>query len=200
MHTYLSNKISMKLNINIKIIPVLVFAFIYNVTSAQEDSIIIQKDLLTAGNIIKHKKNNEIKVVSASRTRKRIKDLPVTIHVVTHDEIIKNGYVTLADVLKTLPGIRVSQTGSGEMGEMFQLRGLIGNSYTKILVNNQPVKPSVITGMPIESQLPVRQAERIEVIYGPASAIYGADATAGVINIITREPKNSVNSALPLKR
>ncbi|MFP4488920.1 MAG: TonB-dependent receptor plug domain-containing protein, partial [Bacteroidales bacterium] len=66
-------------------------------------------------------------------------------------------------------------------------RGLTGNMYTKVLVNGMPVKPSVVNGMPVLSQLPVRQAERIEVIYGPSAAIYGADAVSGVINIITRE-------------
>ncbi|MEZ5010795.1 MAG: TonB-dependent receptor [Bacteroidales bacterium] len=59
--------------------------------------------------------------------------------------------------------------------------------YTMILVNGMPVKPSVVNGMPIMAQLPVRQAERIEVVYGPAAAVYGADAVSGVINIITRE-------------
>ena len=56
-----------------------------------------------------------------------------------------------------------------------------------ILIIGLPVKPSTVIGMPISSQLPVRQAERIEVIYGPAAAVYGADAVSGVINIITRE-------------
>ena len=44
-----------------------------------------------------------------------------------------------------------------------------------------PVRPSVVGAMPIGSQLPIRQAERIEVIYGPAATIYGADAASGVI-------------------
>jgi outer membrane cobalamin receptor len=81
----------------------------------------------------------------------------------------------------------VSQPGSGELGESFQIRGLTGNHYVKILINGIPIKPSVVTGMPFGSQLPIRQAERIEVIYGTASAIYGADAVSGVINIITKE-------------
>ena len=126
-------------------------------------------------------------IVSASRSNKNPDELPITIYAITRDEILKNQYVSLTDVLKRLPGIRVSQPGSGELGEVFQLRGLIGNMYTKILVNGMPVKPSVVIGMPIMAQLPVRQAERIEVIYGPSAAVYGADAVSGVINIITRE-------------
>ena len=56
-----------------------------------------------------------------------------------------------------------------------------------ILINGLPIKPSAVIGMPILAQLPIRQAERIEIIYGPAAAVYGADAVSGVINIITRE-------------
>jgi len=129
----------------------------------------------------------EMSVISASRSSKKIGDLPITIHVVTHEEIMLNHYYTLIDVIKTLPGVRVSQPGSGELGESFQLRGLTGNLYTMILINGLPVKPSAVVGMPILAQLPIRQAERIEIIYGPAAAIYGADAVSGVINIITRE-------------
>lgn len=129
----------------------------------------------------------EITVMSASRSIKLISELPVTIHVVTREEIERNHYTSLTDVLKSLPGMRVSQPGNGELGETFQLRGLTGNLYTMILLNGTPVKPSVVKGMPIMAQLPIRQAERIEIIYGPAAAVYGADAVSGVINIITRE-------------
>lgn len=130
---------------------------------------------------------SEMNVVSASRSSKRVDELPITIYVVTRDEIIKNHYYSLIDVLKNLPGIRVSQPGTGELGESFNLRGLIGNLYTLILINGLPVKPTAAIGMPILNQLPIRQAEKIEIIYGPAAAVYGADAVSGVINIITRE-------------
>jgi outer membrane receptor for ferrienterochelin and colicin len=129
----------------------------------------------------------EISVISASRSSKLIGELPITINVVTKEEIIRNHYNSLIDVVKSLPGVRVSQPGTGELGESFQLRGLVGNLYTMILINGLPIKPSAVIGMPILAQLPIRQAERIEVIYGPAAAVYGADAVSGVINIITRE-------------
>lgn len=129
----------------------------------------------------------EMNVISASRSSKRIGELPITIYVVTREEIIRNHYNSLTDIIKSLPGMLVSQPGTGELGESFKLRGLIGNLYTMILVNGLPVKPSGVVGMPVGAQLPVRQAERIEIIYGPAAAIYGADAVSGVINIITKE-------------
>ncbi len=140
-----------------------------------------------ANQIVSPKDSGELRVITASRSEKYVSDLPLSIYIITHEEIINNGYITLTDAIKSLPGIRVSQPGTGELGEGFQLRGLSGNLYTKILINNLPVKPSVAAGLPIGSQLPIRQAERIEVIYGPAAAIYGADAVTGVINIVLKE-------------
>jgi len=147
----------------------------------------IKPTILDASSIIETEGSDEIKVISASRSTKYISDLPLSIYVITHEEILLNGYTTLCDALKKLPGIRISKPGTGEYGEGFQLRGLPGNQYTKILVNNLPIKPSVVAGMPIGSQIPIRQAERIEIIYGPAAAVYGADAVTGVINIVLKE-------------
>lgn len=147
----------------------------------------VTKDKLDAEDLVFRNDTFEMNVISASRSSKKIGDLPITIYVITREQIILNHYNSLIDIIKSLPGIRVSQPGSGELGESFELRGLVGNLYTMILINGLPVKPSVVTGMPVAAQLPVRQAERIEVIYGPAAAVYGADAVSGVINIITRE-------------
>jgi len=136
----------------------------------------------------------DVKVFSASRSGKFVSELPVTIYVIDGEEIRLNGYSTLVDVLGSIPGIRVSQPGSAIEGEMFVIRGLFGNYYTRILVDNIPVQPSVVSGMPIAAQLPVRQAERIEIIIGPASSIYGADAMTGVINIVTRTSERPVHA------
>ncbi len=140
------------------------------------------------------------RIISASRSLKSVKDLPFSIHVIGKEEILRNGYNTLVDVLKYLPGIKVSQPGSALEGETFLMRGLLGNAYTKILVNDLPVKPTVVSGMPIGAQLPIRQAERIEIIYGTGAATYGADASAGVINIITKDSERPlfVNADLML--
>jgi hemoglobin/transferrin/lactoferrin receptor protein len=134
------------------------------------------------------------KVVSASRSERSIKDLPVTIHVITGEEIRKNGYTTLAEALKSVSGFMVSRPGSGTEGELFLMRGFVGNYYSKILINNIPVQPSVVSGMPINEQIPIRHANRIEVIYGPASSVYGADALAGVINIIMDTPEEAATA------
>ncbi len=133
----------------------------------------------------------DVQIVSASRSSQTLGEIPVTAYVVTHEEIVRNGYTTLVDVLKSVPGMRVSKPGSGPDGEMFLMRGLIGNYYCKILLNNLPLQNSVAGSVAIAEQLPIAQAERIEIIWGPSSAIYGADAMSGVINIITRVGEKS---------
>lgn len=155
--------------------------------AAQDEGSALDRDVLSRSDVVHVDKDGEVEIISASRSAKRVDELPLTVYVVKRDEILENGWTTLVDVLKSVPGIRVSQPGGGAEGETFLMRGLIGNNYTKFLINNIPVQPSTGSGMPIGAQLPVRQAERIEIIIGPASAIYGADAFAGVINIVTRE-------------
>ncbi len=153
--------------------------------NGQSDSIPIFPFALSEANLVKNESSfNQQKVMSGSRTLQDVDDLPLTIYVITKEEIQRYGFVTLVDALKHLPGIQVSQPGSALDGETFQMRGLRGNSYAKILINNVPIKPIIASSMPLGAQLPIQQAERIEVIYGPAAAVYGADASAGVINII----------------
>jgi hemoglobin/transferrin/lactoferrin receptor protein len=130
-----------------------------------------------------------LEVSAASFTMRSVKDLPVTLRVVTREEILKNNYRTLVDVLKDLPGIRVSQPGNAMSGEKFFMRGLEGNSYAKVLLNGAPITPNVVLGLPLAEQLPLQAVDRIEVVYGPAAALYGADAMVGVINIVTAAPE-----------
>ena len=125
-------------------------------------------------------------VTSASRNEKDLENLPFTAYVISKEMIAQRGYQTLVDIIKDLPGTRVSQPGSAIHGETFSMRGLFGNYYSKILIDNVPIQPSATNGMPIAAQFPIQSIERIEVIYGPASDVYGADAMAGVINIITK--------------
>ncbi len=134
----------------------------------------------------------DIKVISATRSPETIDEQPFTVWVITGDEILRYGFVTLGDVMRAAPGVRVSQPGNALEGETFLMRGLSGNQYVKVMINDVPIKPGIAAGMPIGAQLPIRQAERIEVLYGPAGAIYGDEACAGVINIILKETERPV--------
>lgn len=160
---------------------------------AQPDSLFRQLDKLdTHDLLLGDSLLIKTQVSAASRSLQNISELPFPIYVIRRSEIISNGYITLADALKTMPGIRVSQPGSALEGETFTMRGLLGNSYAKILINGVPIKPYVVSGMPLGAQLPIQQAERIEVIYGPAAALYGADASAGIINIVLADSERPI--------
>lgn len=161
---------------------------------AQTDSSLLLKPERLAERDIRYRNQGEqkVKAVSATRSLEEVDQLPFSVWVVTAEDILRNGYVTLGDVLRAAPGVRVSQPGNALEGETFMVRGLPGNSHVKILINDVPIKPAIAPGMPIGAQLPIRQAERIEVFYGPASAVYGDEAVAGVINIILKETERPI--------
>lgn len=126
-------------------------------------------------------------VTSTNRLTENSEDMAQEVIIIEGDDIRKFGYATLVDVLKSIPGFRTSQPGNAIEGETFLMRGLYGNDMTKILINGIPIKPEAVRGMPIASQLPIRNAERIEIVLGPSSSSYGTDAMAGVINIVLPE-------------
>jgi len=150
--------------------------------NSSENSLLEQLDISDLDTVLRTK---NIGINTASRSFKNIEELPFTTYIITKEEILENNYNTLTDVLRDVPGIKVSQPGDSKTGETFTINGLMGNYYTKILLNGIPITPSGAPGMPIGGQLPIKQAERIEIISNPSSAIYGADAMGGVINIIT---------------
>ncbi|MFT4568451.1 MAG: outer membrane receptor for ferrienterochelin and colicin [Saprospiraceae bacterium] len=131
----------------------ILFIFTALLLSGQVDSSLLEYDKLSWQHLESAQDQYlETKVISGSRSEQNLFDLPFTSHVITADEIAKNGYKTLVDALKHLPGIRVSQPGSALEGETFLMRGLQGNSYAKILINDVPIKPFVVPGMPIGAQ------------------------------------------------
>ena len=153
----------------------------------QIDTSELRLDILKLSDLNPVKTNFNSEIVSGFKIPVKTNDLPATVFIITHDEILLNGYNTLVDAIASLPGIRVSQPGSGEDGETFMMQGLYGNTYTKILINNIPIKPFVLKAMPLGAQLPIKNVERIEVLLGPAASLHGTDATAGIINIVTKQ-------------
>lgn len=171
----------------------LLLLFSFPLFSQNDSSLLLVPERLTNKDVITRNYDKEkTKAVSATRSLEDVDRLPFTMWVVTSEDILRNGFVTLGDVLRAAPGIRVSQPGNAAEGETFLMRGLSGNQYVKILINDVPVKPSIALGMPIGAQIPIRQAERIEVLYGPAAAIYGGEACAGVVNIILKETERPI--------
>jgi hypothetical protein len=168
---------------------VLFLVFAKEAGAQRDTSMLLRPEQLNENDILTFFKIKDKEVIqSVSRVKEKPGDLPFSTWVITSEDILRYGFVTLADVLKAAPGIRVSQPGNATEGETFMIRGLSGNQYVKILINDIPIKPSVTLGMPIGAQLPIRQAERIEVLYGTSGGMmYGNEACAGVVNIIIKE-------------
>lgn len=128
-----------------------------------------------------------VQVETASRRSQRLADAPARIVVVTRSQIEQRQYMNLADLLADLPGIDVFKNISEETHNSISIRGNTGNNKFVILQDGRRLTP--LTGEPlaIEDNYPLDAAKQVEVIYGPASALYGADAFTGIINIITHE-------------
>ena len=180
----------------LRTLPALVLCCLWAATAKTQNdtSLLLRAEQLTDTDVRAFNKETDRAVIrSATRTEEQPGDLPFSTWVITSDDILRYGFVTLADVLKAAPGIRVSQPGNAVEGETFMMRGLSGNQYVKILINDVPVKPSGALGMPIGAQLPIRAAERVEVMYGPGAGIYyGDEACAGVVNIIIKETERPI--------
>jgi outer membrane receptor for ferrienterochelin and colicins len=128
-------------------------------------------------------------VVTATRTSRRLDDVPVRTEVISRDLIARSGARTLADAVEYTTGVRVENNCQNCNFSQIRLLGLEG-PYTQILVDGQPVVSSLAQVYGIE-QIPTRMIERIEVVKGGGSALYGPGSVGGVVNIIPREAPRS---------
>lgn len=131
-------------------------------------------------------------VVSAAGYEQKITDAPSSISVVTAEELAERPYTTLLDAVRDLEGVDVGETRDKTGQGTISMRGM-GSDYTLILVdgkrqnNHGDIYPNSFGGNQFGHVPPLDAIERVEVIRGPASTLYGADAMGGVINIITKK-------------
>ncbi|MBI3524999.1 MAG: TonB-dependent receptor [Betaproteobacteria bacterium] len=123
-------------------------------------------------------------VITATRQPTRASELLSDVSVIERDAIEQAGQSSLAELLSRQPGIQsISNGGPGKVSSLF-IRGANPNQ-TLVLVDGVRIGSATL-GTPALEQLPLAQIERIEILRGPASALYGADAVGGVIQIFTR--------------
>lgn len=127
----------------------------------------------------------DMEVVTASKTSQRVSDAPATVWVVSGDQIRLRGYQSLEDLLDDIPEVEINRKSVSEYGNMITLRGIAGNEKFVILLDGVRISSPTGTPQAVSVNYPLDFAERVEVILGPASALYGADAMSGIINIIT---------------
>ena len=130
-------------------------------------------------------------VYGASKYEQKVTEAPASVSIVTADEIRKYGYRTIADALRSVRGLYVTYDRN------YNFIGVRGfnrpgdyNSRVLLLVDGHRINDNIFDTAPIGTEFPVDidLIDRIEVIRGPSSSLYGTNAFFGVINVITRQP------------
>ncbi len=143
-------------------------------------SFVLDEVLIDAGEV----------VVTANRGASRIADVPARVTLISSAAIESRPVTSVDEILSTVPGLNISRSfGIFSHKSSITMRGLSGNEQSRVLV--------MIDGVPVNKSdggsvnwnlLDPSMVERIEVVKGPASSMYGSNAMGGVINIITRRP------------
>ncbi|MEA1892021.1 MAG: TonB-dependent receptor [Campylobacterota bacterium] len=136
-----------------------------------------------------------IEVVSvATKTAKNIDGVAATVVVVTQKEIQKMGAESLKDIIAKTPGINLQYgtfpSASSKSKSSISIRGMSANG-TLFLIDGRRVAGEVANPYDLD-RIPASVVQRIEIVKGPNSSLYGADAVGGVINIITKKPKDGM--------
>jgi outer membrane receptor for ferrienterochelin and colicins len=130
-----------------------------------------------------------VQVTSVSKSRESLREAPATVYVVTREQIRERGYLDLEAPLHDLPGFDISRAEGFGYSNIYQ-RGYRSDetNRTLFLIDGVEENDLASNGVWLSRQYPLSSVERIEVVHGPASTIYGANAFAGVINVVTADP------------
>lgn len=137
-------------------------------------------------------KLEEITVTSAAGYEQKLIDAPASISVITKEDLAKKPYANLLDAVKDIEGVDIGESTDKSGQGTVSMRGM-GADYTLVLIdgkkqnNNGDIYPNDFGGLQFANIPPLAMIERIEVVRGPMSTLYGADAMGGVINIITKK-------------
>lgn len=188
----------MKLQAIQSVLSIAVFSSMCGVATA--NTVIGQNEILENKNVQPKTTTLEtIVVTTAGGYEQNIADAAATISVITAEELEKKSYSDITDALKNVPGVFVQGGGTNQT---ISIRGM-GSSYTLFLIDGKPMNDgSLLTtnggvqGASVNFLPPIEAIERIEVIRGPSSSLYGSDAMGGVINIITKKHQDKMTASV----
>ncbi len=139
----------------------------------------------------------DVEVVTATKSTRKISEVPATVRIITAQQIRERGYLTLEDALADLPG--------------FQFRDIVGfNSYSfmrgvpsqnsaiNVMVDGVLVNELNSGGFYGGAQYNLSNVKSIEIVYGPASSLYGTNALSGIINILTYDPRGEADNSVSI--
>ncbi|MDA3969248.1 TonB-dependent ferric enterobactin receptor CfrA [Helicobacter ibis] len=139
-------------------------------------------------------------VVSASGFMQDVKEAPATISVITKEELSTKPYRDIAEAISDIPGVDLHASKGKTGSYLITMRGITG--YTLILIDGRrqsvsgQIGPNGFSEAPSVFMPPLSSIERIEIIKGPMSTLYGSDALGGVINIITKKISNTWSASI----
>lgn len=131
-----------------------------------------------------------LQVTSVSKKAENLFEAPATVMVLTEEDFMKRGYTDLTQIFYDLPGFDVSTTYGATFSNIYQ-RGYRSNNTDRTLFLVDGVEENDLWSniAYLSRQYPITNIKRVEIIYGPASTMYGANAFVGVINVITKTPE-----------
>ena len=142
---------------------------------------------------------NDTVVVTASRTRTTLADAPATLSVIGRVALENTPVQDLADVLRTVPGVNVARLSARDVSVTTrEPPSTLANSLL-VLVDDRPVVEDFF-GVVLWDFLPTSMGdvEQLEVVRGPASAVWGGSALGGVLNIVTKSPREAPGTTVSL--
>lgn len=149
--------------------------------------------ITTLSNLYANESNlGDITVTSASGFEQKLVTAPASISVISQEDLQKKPYTNLLDAVKDIEGVDIGESTDKSGQGTISIRGM-GSDYTLVLIdgrkqnNNGDIYPNNFGGLQFANIPPISMIERIEVVRGPMSTLYGADAMGGVINIITKK-------------
>ncbi|SFV70708.1 TonB-dependent receptor; Outer membrane receptor for ferrienterochelin and colicins [hydrothermal vent metagenome] len=136
----------------------------------------------------------DITVISATKTTQKLKNITSNVEVITSQDIEERGYTTVIQALKSLSGFTFTQNGGLGTSSSVKLRGMNAKSVL-VLIDGVRYNDITSTSGATFAHLMVEDIAQIEVVKGSQSGIWGADAAAGVINIITKKAKSGIHGS-----
>lgn len=134
----------------------------------------------------------EIEITTASKISQKKEDVPAAVSVITQEDIRRSGATNIADILRMVPGVNVAKINPSAYG--VSIRGFNDLFANKLLVllDGKTVYNPIFSGVFWERiDTILEDIDRIEVIRGPGASIWGANAVNGIVNIITKDSKDT---------
>lgn len=144
----------------------------------------------------------DVAITSVSKRAEPLSEAPAAVYVISHDDIVRSGAMTIPEILRLAPNLFVAQTSPSNY--VITARGFSGNSAAQnfsdkllVLIDGRSVYNPLFSGMYWDMQdVPVEDIERVEIISGPGATLWGANAVNGVINIVTRKSSDTQGGIL----